>query len=225
MYISNIIKKIFILIWVIMISVFTVIFSKNIILIIALGVLVGIFISEILDFAKKQEINIVRNDPVVKMPTKRDEDGWYDLYANISPSDWIRIEPHTVKLIPTGIRTSFDKSYRAVIGERGSNTKWGGIVMAGKIDSGYRGEWFVAIYNSNNKPISIVNENNKGIWSRAADAKITETDEMIIIPSNIAICQFSIENVPSVAVKERTITWLNNQPSVRGNGALGSSGK
>lgn len=73
-------------------------------------------------FAKVKEGAII--------PTKRDEDGCYDIYANFKGEN-IVIQPHTNKLIPTGIATAFSPEYRLSIRERGSNTKSNLIVMAG----------------------------------------------------------------------------------------------
>lgn len=133
-----------------------------------------------------------------KIPTKRQEDGCYDLYACIDKS--ITIYPHTTELIPTGICSAFSSKYRIGFRERGSNTKFGGIVMAGQIDSGFRGEWFVAIHNASNSPTTIY-------------------------PYSKAICQFAIEEVPEVEICETDIDTINTFESERGEGMLGSSGK
>ena len=102
-------------------------------------------------FCGVDDIKFARKDSSVKFPTKRDEDGCYDVYAHITEN--FMIPSHTNELVPTGLYSAFDKKYRIAVRERGSNTKANMIVMAGQIDSGYRGEWFVSIYNGNDKDI------------------------------------------------------------------------
>ena len=94
----------------------------------------------------KDSIQICLDSNVGNFPSKREADGCYDIYANFE-EEFMVIQPNQVKLIPTKIFSKFDSKYRISVRERGSNTKSGMIVMAGQIDSNYRGEWFVAIYN------------------------------------------------------------------------------
>ena len=47
----------------------------------------------------------------VILPTKRDEDGCYDLYAYFEEPAFT-IPSGTIKLIPTGIKSAFDKKRR-----------------------------------------------------------------------------------------------------------------
>lgn len=88
------------------------------------------------------------------LPTKRKGDGCYDLYPCFN-DDEVYIQPHEVKLIPTGICSSMPSNLRISLRERGSNTKSVSIIMAGQIDSNYRGEWFIAVYNGNDIPVEI----------------------------------------------------------------------
>lgn len=57
-----------------------------------------------------------------KIPSKRQGDGCYDLYVCFDEES-VAIQPHTVKLVPTGICSTFDSNYRIGFRERGSNTK------------------------------------------------------------------------------------------------------
>jgi dUTP pyrophosphatase len=150
----------------------------------------------------------------VILPTKREEDGCYDLYANFS-KDSIIIPPHSTKLISTGFATAFPSTLRISLRERGSNTKFGCKVSAGQIDSGFRNEYFVALTNILDKPVEITKSIN--------DVEIT--DEFIRYPYSKAICQFAIEYVPQVNVEEIPYDELKEIPSLRGLGMLGSSGK
>ena len=48
--------------------------------------------------------------PTAIIPTKREEDAGYDIYANFD-EDYIRINPHETKMIPTGIASACDTDY------------------------------------------------------------------------------------------------------------------
>ena len=154
----------------------------------------------------------VRPDAII--PTKREEDGCYDIYSNFDEEMFV-IPPHQVKLVPTGIASAFDKKYRIGIRERGSNTKGTLIVMAGQIDSNFRGEWFVALYNGNDIPVAISKE----------VTDVVKTEDYIQVPYTKAIAQFAVEIVPKVEVKEVTFDDIKAIESDRGFGMLGSSGK
>jgi dUTP pyrophosphatase len=154
----------------------------------------------------------VRENAII--PSKEEEDGCYDLYACFD-EEKIIIKPHTNKLISTGIASAFDPKYRMAVRERGSNTKSTMITMAGQIDSGYRGEIFVSIYNGNNKKI-VISKNTH---------KVVNELFSIIVPYSKAICQFAIEEVPVMIDKEIDYETLKTIPSKRGTGLLGSSSK
>ena len=158
-------------------------------------------------------IKFAKVNPNATIPSKRLEDGWYDIY--MCSEDDIVIPSHTVKLVPTGIASVLDTNYRMGIFERGSNTKSTLIVMAGRVDSGYRGEWFVALYNGNDIPVEISNN----------ITEIEKTEDYIRIPSSKAIAQASLEEVPYANVEEITYDELKAIPSDRGIGMLGSSSK
>ena len=79
-------------------------------------------------------------------PTKANEsDAGFDLYA----SHGAILEKHTHKLIKTGISMAIPKGYVGLIWPRsGMAYKHGIDVFAGVIDSGYRGDIGVILYNS-----------------------------------------------------------------------------
>ena len=97
------------------------------------------------------ELRFARLREGAVLPTKRDEDSDYDLYACFDEEEFV-IPAFSTRLIPTGLVSAFDKNLGVKFEERGSNTKWCGIVQAGVIDSGYRGEWVCAMYNGNPVP-------------------------------------------------------------------------
>lgn len=154
----------------------------------------------------------------VKIPTKREEDGGYDIYANF-PQESILIKPHETVMIPTKLKSAFDKKYRIILAERGSTGSKGIAQRCGVIDSGYRGEWFVPLTNTTNVPIAIIKEERRKI------VKMTIGDEITIYPYEKAICQALLEEVPVVEVEEITEEELMAMESERGTGKIGSSNK
>ena len=96
-------------------------------------------------FAKVKENAII--------PSKEDENAGFDIYTcwdGVEKKDKI-IKPHTTKLIPTGIACALPINYYFQVEERGSTGSKGIKKSAGVVDSGYRGEIFVAISNVNDR--------------------------------------------------------------------------
>lgn len=159
-------------------------------------------------------ISFAKVHPDAKIPTKREEDGCLDCYAAFD-YDSITIEPHKVKLIPTGLISAFSPRWRIAMRERSSVSKTNLAVKCGQIDSGYRGEWFVAIRNDNDVPVEIsklVIENQF-------------KEDIIRVPYSKAICQFAVEEVPKVKIVEETPDEIKMYVSERMDGCLGSSNK
>ncbi|NLP47271.1 MAG: dUTP pyrophosphatase [Epulopiscium sp.] len=167
----------------------------------------------------KEHLYFAKMRPSAVIPTKREEDGCYDIYACFD-EDYIEILPHTIQLIPTGIASAFDKKYRIGIRERGSTGTKGLAYRSGQIDSGYRGEWFIPINNTTNKLIVIakqqyVNEN----------PFLKSSQYITLYPYEKAICQGALEQVPEIEVKEISYKKLQAIESERGSGMMGSSRK
>ena len=97
----------------------------------------------------------VRPDGII--PSKRDEDAGYDIFLAFD-GEYIRLEPHETKLLPTGIASAFEPGYYFQIQERGSTGSRGIGKRCGVIDSGYRGEWFVPMTNLNTVPLYFAKE-------------------------------------------------------------------
>jgi len=159
------------------------------------------------------------------IPTKRDEDGWYDVYAKRTEDAVYVIPCLTTKLIPTGLHTACSSKYRMSIGERGSNTKSGLMTMAGKIDSGFTGEWFVALYNASNDKIKFICTKEKFDEWKLNNYFPAFDDVYQWVDINKAIAQFAVEEVPVMDVKTCTVDEILNRVTERGTGALGSSNK
>jgi len=153
----------------------------------------------------------------VKLPSKREEDGAYDIYARFDDGvDEVWIESGEVYKMKTGLKSAFSQEFRFRLQERGSTGMVNLGINAGLIDSGFRGEWIVLLANDNkDKSICI---------SKNYDAT-TIGNNTIYYPYSKAICQANLETVPLVDVYEISEEALMKIPSNRGSGMLGSSGK
>lgn len=72
----------------------------------------------------------------------------YDLYC---PEQGV-IASKQQKIIGLGFAAEFDKGYVGLICDRGGVGSKGVTKFGGVIDSDYRGEWMVTLYNSSEKP-------------------------------------------------------------------------
>lgn len=162
-------------------------------------------------------VKFAKVKPTAVIPTKRDEDAGFDIYANFE-DDFMIIDPHTTVMIPTGIASVCDTDYCFILKERGSTGSKGIAQRCGVIDSGYRNEWFVPITNTTDKKIAIVKKDADYIFMR-------NTTGYTIYPYEKAIAQVLVIPVPKVNIEELTYNELKEITSDRGMGALGSSGK
>ena len=159
------------------------------------------------------KINFAKVKPSAIIPSKRLEDGAFDVYACFE-EDFITFEPHETKLVPTGLASAFSTDYVAILKERGSTGTKGIGQRCGVVDSGYRGEWFVPMTNHNNKRLVIANE-----------SVAQNFEDCIVYPYEKAIAQCMMVEVPKMAIEEISYEDLLKIESERGTGALGSSGK
>ncbi len=166
------------------------------------------------------KIKFGKMNETVKLPSKRDADGCYDIYANFE-DDNIVIAKNEILNVSTGLKSMFDKKYRISIRERGSNTKSKIGVMAGQIDSNYRGEWFVSLYNTQRYDIVI----DKSVDDYIIEKKESGEILALYVPYSKAVAQFAIEEVPQVEIEEVDIKNIEQNVTDRNDGKLGSSGK
>tara|TARA_B100001123_G_C15344360_1_gene1036326 strand:+ start:1004 stop:1426 length:423 start_codon:yes stop_codon:yes gene_type:complete len=102
------------------------------------------------------ELKVKKLSKHARLPSKANQDdaGW-DLYA----SEDVIIEPSERMLVGTDIAMAIPNGYVGLIWDRsGMSTKRGVHRFAGVIDSGYRGEIKVCLWNSSNEHCVI----NKG---------------------------------------------------------------
>lgn len=115
-----------------------------------------------------------------------------DLFA---PEDGI-VEPLQRKVIKLGIKGEFPKGFTAILWDRsGLAAKQGITVLGGLVDSDYRGEWMVTLFNT--------------------------TGESFRFKAGERICQVVFLPIPSVEV----VISKDLSESKRGEGGLGSTGK
>lgn len=196
-----------------------------------------------MDINNKIYFSRVRDSAII--PTKRDEDAGYDIYACFD-DDYIIINVNETVLVPTGIASALPKDKYIHIEERGSTGSIGMKKSAGIIDSGYRGEWFIAITNCSGQPIvisklskheilSLVTEDEDGdgyIVDRNGDpvyvyyyGENEYEKKFIYYPSSKAIAQAIVAPVLNLITDIIPYEDLKQIESERGTGALGSSDK
>lgn len=149
-----------------------------------------------------------------KLPVQTLENAGLDIYACFD-EPFIKIESLETKLIPTGIASAFPPEYYIQIQERGSTGSKGIKYGAGVIDSGYRGEWFIAITNANSKPLYI---------AKSPECIFGLETDCIVYPYEKAIAQAIIHKTHKVDITEISFEELQSMKSERGDGKLGSSG-
>lgn len=159
--------------------------------------------------------------PKAIIPEKDKENAGYDIYPCFD-DDYMIIRPNHTKLIPTGIACALRDSYYLQVQERGSTGSIGMKYGAGVIDSGYRGEIFIAITNTNEVPIVITREADKDMVE--IETILSETNA-ILYPYEKAIAQLVVHRVPNMDECEISYEELRTIPSKRGDGILGSSRK
>lgn len=187
----------------------------------------------------------VRSDAII--PTKENENAGYDIYANFE-EDFIVIPPNTTYLVPTGIASAMTKKWFLQVEERGSTGSKGIKKSAGVIDSGYRGEIFIAITNCNINDLIISKLTRKELIEKYCyydelcniyylkdknnDRVIMKSSlfgtcdySAIIYPYSKAIAQLVVHEVPVMDVNEISYEELLTISSDRGIGKLGSSDK
>lgn len=136
-------------------------------------------------------------------------DAGYDLFS----TEYITIEPFQRRLISTGIKIEIPEGFYGRIAPRsGLACKKGIDVMAGVIDSGYRGEIKVLLIN--------LNFEGYNLKPNAFEAMFGSANKIDIKPGD-RIAQLIIEKCYKVDWKE--MKTLEN--SERGQGGFGSSGE
>jgi dUTP pyrophosphatase len=167
----------------------------------------------------ESEILFAAIKPGAIIPTKRDGDAGYDVYALLDES-YIVIAPHQTVIIPTGIVSAFPEGYVALLQERGSTGTKGIGQRAGVIDSSYRGEWMVPITNHSPVPLYLTKPE--------ADIQLDVDNRRpspVIYYTNKAISQAVFLPIAKLHARETIPEEVYAVVSERKDGRLGSSGK
>ncbi len=152
------------------------------------------------------------------IPSKREEDAGYDFYS-IFEEDFKLFMPGEIFLAPTGLAFEIPKDWVLYVAERGSTGSKGISRRCGIVDSGYRGELFVALNNTSKKPVLFY----KDEWGIDAFLQSQDLDreKVTLYPQKKAIAQGLLLYCPHVEIE--VVEELSD--SQRGEGALGSSKK
>lgn len=167
------------------------------------------------------EVKFAKVRPDAIIPSKRDEDMGFDIYACFD-EDYIVINPHETKLVPTGIASACNPKYGFLVFERGSTGSKGIARRCGVIDSGYRNEWFIGLTNTTNKVMFISKLTEGETYSGYYGDVMPES---FVYPYSKAIAQALVVPVPKVKADEISYDELKEIESERGMGAFGSSNK
>ena len=156
------------------------------------------------------EINYSKLCKEAREPFQANEsDAGYDLFS----TQYITIEPFQRKLVSTGISVEIPQGFYGRIAPRSGLACKNGIdVMAGVIDSGYRGEIKVLLINFNFEGYNLKPTTSEAMFGSANKLDIKPGDR---------IAQLIIEKCHQTKWNE--MKTLNN--SKRGQDGFGSSGE
>ncbi|MDC0911107.1 dUTP diphosphatase [Candidatus Marinimicrobia bacterium] len=144
-------------------------------------------------------IKVKKLTSTATIPTKsRKTDAGYDLYSD----EDIALYPEDTKLISTGIAFAIPDGYAGLIWDRSGLGTKGIHRHAGVVDSSYRGEVKVALYN-------------------ARPGHVDFTDNMYFISRGDRIAQILFQKVPHFDLVETE----ELDDTDRGSSGFGSSGK
>lgn len=160
----------------------------------------------------------------VEPPTKNEEDMGFDVRAHFD-EDYMMFAPHETRLVPTGLYAAVPTLWGLLAREKGSTGAIGMKCGSGVIDSGYRGEIFIAITNENDCHLVItkdpdVKKAQKVEW---VDWDNNTSFDAILYPYQKGIAQLLVKFNPKVETKVVSVDELKAIPSLRGDGKLGST--
>ena len=96
-------------------------------------------------------VNLLNDKATEPTKAHTDDAGW-DLYSSVD----LTIKPHERDVVSTGISIEMPNHFAGLIWPRsGMAVKHGADVLAGVIDSGYRGEIMVCLYNTGEKNLQV----------------------------------------------------------------------
>lgn len=155
-----------------------------------------------------------KTKPEAIVPTKREEDAGFDLYACF-PENEVVIEPGDIAIVPTGIATAFTPDMVLFVKERSSTGSIGLALRMGVVDSGYRGEILIGLNNTTKKDIIITKD----------VTAVAKHEDKIQYPYTKAIAQGVFLFIPKIASEQVTYEQLLEMKSERMLDSMGKSGK
>lgn len=197
---------------------------------------------------------VLKTHPKAIIPTKRQADAGFDLYAVFDESVVVQ-KPHEMMIFNTGLKMRFDTGYVATIKERGSTRLHNLNVGAGVVEGNYAGEYLIMMTNLN-EYVDIIyadgdvawNEISKALhekypyhgWDESYEANYKiKKDDMgrvviydknldvvaYIYPQSKAIAQMVITKKEDWEYEEVDEDTFNSIDTDRREGRFGSSGK
>lgn len=184
---------------------------------------------------ERTNIKFAKTNPNAILPSKRQEDAGFDMYACFEEDVYL-IKPGETVLVPTGIATAFSDKFMFRLAERGSTGTKGIAQRCGIIDSGFRGEIKAPITNVGKYPLVIAKENipdKVRVYTKSGEIEYSKEfyneslikENCIVYPYEKAITQGILLYLPEVSTTEISYDELKEIPSERGTGMLGSSTK
>lgn len=163
------------------------------------------------------KVKKVREDAII--PSKREEDGCYDLFGCFD-SKIVFLFPKSILKLSIGFSTSFPKNWIFKVFERGSTGILGIASRAGIIDSGYRGEIFIILNNTSEKLIVFSNYHKDYILDKFKDELGNFKDNFLVYSQKKAVAQAGLIFCPDLKIEE--VDKLDDD-SLRGDNCLGST--
>lgn len=158
-------------------------------------------------------------DERVKVPTKRESDAGYDIYAFFD-EDYMVINPNSYTIFPTGLYYAIPDDMWMDFRERSSTIKYNLSRRGGVIDGTYRGELMVALSNLNTFPIVIAKDT---ISEEEIKEQVSQNCK--IYPYEKAIIQGILMKKEPAQFKTIPLEELKKMTTIRGDGGFGSTGK
>ncbi len=155
------------------------------------------------------------------IPSKKKENAGYDFYACFD-EDYVMFEEFETKCIPTGIAWASSPKYFLQLKERSSTGLKAIKVSAGVVDSGYRGDISICIFNATRKKLVLSNLSEEEFYKRNP---IFNKNEILFYSTKKAIAQGVIFKVEKLKIKVIDYISLKRIKSDRGDKRFGSSNK
>ena len=146
------------------------------------------------------------DDAACRLPVKSHiGDAGYDLYCDFGELKELVVQPNTVADIPTKVRFfTKHKIWWHLVPRSSAMLRYKLDVRVAVLDGGYRGEFFMMVYNTSNEEVKICNGDRLGQ----------------IIPHRVIDCAFDVVT----ELQWRKLVELYDKGNTRGEKGFGSTG-